>query len=110
MARGPGGSLLVPVVLAFVVGILLYFYWGVSSQLGNLQADNRELKKGLAAARNERDNLHYRLNLLREDLDVALQKKDDLEQRAQEEDARREAAEDKAVSRRTSIDSQHFVF
>ncbi len=98
MARGPGGSLLVPILLAFVVGILLYLYWGVSSQLGDVQADSRGLKRDLAGARNERDNLQYRLNLLREDLDVALQKKDELEGRAQEEEANRQAAEDKVVS------------
>lgn len=89
---------MVPIILAFVVGVLLYLYWGVSSQLGSLQGDNRELKRDLAGARNERDNLQYRLNLLREDLDVALQKRDDLEQRAEEEQGSRREAEDRAVS------------
>ena len=96
MARG-SGSLVIPLLLALVVGILLYFYWGVSTQVHSIRADNNALKRELSNARNERDNLQYRLNLMKEDLDMALQGKEELKQRTQEEREKLEEAEEKLV-------------
>ena len=76
--------MLVPLILAFIIGLLLYFYWGVSSQVHGLRADNSALKRELSNARNERDNLQYRLNLLRDDLDVAVQGKEDAQRRVEQ--------------------------
>ena len=97
MARSGGSSLLIPLILAFIIGLLLYFYWGASSQVVSLKTDNNGLKKELRAARNERDNLQYRLNLLREDLDVALQKKEEADRRFQEEEELVQGADAKIV-------------
>ena len=97
MARGGSGSLVIPLLLAVVVGILLYFYWGVSTQVHSIRADNNGLKRELSNARNERDNLQYRLNLLKEDLEVALQGKEELQRRTQEQSEKAAGAEGKLV-------------
>ena len=96
MARG-SGSLVIPLLLALVVGILLYFYWGVSTQVHSIRTDNNALKRELSNARNERDNLQYRLNLMKEDLEVALQGKEELKQRTQEQSEKAEGVEEKLV-------------
>lgn len=96
MARG-GGSLLFPLVLAFIIGILLYFYWGVSSQLRGLREGDRDLRRELSNARNERDNLQYRYNLLKEDLNVASDGKQEALQRAEEQERNFLESEQKLV-------------
>lgn len=55
------------------------------------------MKKELSNARNERDNVQYRLNLLKEDLEVALQRKEEAERREKEEHQSAEQAKGQLV-------------
>ena len=55
------------------------------------------MKKELSNARNERDNVQYRLNLLKEDLEVALQRKEEAERREKEEHQSAEQAKGRVV-------------
>ena len=55
------------------------------STCASLRTDNQVMKKELSNARNERDNIQYRLNLLKEDLELAVQRKEEAERKEKEE-------------------------
>ena len=74
MARGNPGSLLVPLVLAVLVALLLYFYWGASSELRGLRSKKIDLDRDVLAARSELENLQYQFKLIKEDMDSASSK------------------------------------
>ena len=63
----------------------------------SLRTDNHAMKKELSNARNERDNVQYRLNLLKEDLEVALQRKEEADRREKEEHESAELAKGQLV-------------
>ena len=55
------------------------------------------MKKELSSARNERDNIQYRLNLLKEDLELAVQRKEEAERKEKEEHESAEQAKGQLV-------------
>ena len=55
------------------------------------------MKKELSSARNERDNIQYRLNLLKEDLELAVQRKEEAERKEKEEHESAEQARGQLV-------------
>lgn len=79
MARSHAGSLLVPLVLAVLIAILMYFYWGASSELRGLRTKKVDLDRDMMTVRSDRDNLQYQLSLLKQDLDTASKKQEELE-------------------------------
>ena len=79
MARSHAGSLLVPLVLAVLIAILMYFYWGASSELRGLRSKKADLDRDIITARGDRDNLQYQLSLLKQDVETASKKQEELE-------------------------------
>ena len=63
----------------------------------SLRTDNQVMKKELSSARNERDNIQYRLNLLKEDLELAVQRKEEAERKEKEEHESAEQARGQLV-------------
>ncbi|CAI8004016.1 hypothetical protein GBAR_LOCUS3814 [Geodia barretti] len=74
------------VVLSSCVGGLLYVYWRQCVELRGLRSANGQLRHELTSSRGDRDQVQFRLNLLREDLGAVQQAREEGEQRVQELD------------------------
>lgn len=62
-------------LLAFVLGILLFLYLGASSHAEQLAVENRRLKRELLNTHNDKNKGVYKLNLVRDDLEEAVRVK-----------------------------------
>lgn len=86
------------VFLSLCLGVLIYLYWRESDELEKSRVANKQLQKELTASRGERDQLQFRLNLLREDLDSAQRAQGESEKRVQELDEQLQEEQGKLVS------------
>ena len=93
---------LLPVGISLALGVAIFMYWSASSQLQEIRQSNRALKRELTSSRSERDNVQYRLNLVKSDLEQAVRNKEESERRAQELDEQLQEERGKLVSGRGS--------
>ena len=96
---GMSPRLLVLLALSSCLGALLYLYWRESCELRNSLLANRQLQKELTSSRSERDQVQFRLNLLREDVESAQRAHEESERRAQGLDEQLQEEQGKLVSR-----------
>ena len=89
---------LLPVVLSLFLGALLYLYWRESSELHQSRLTNNQLQRELTASRSERDQVQFRLNLLRDDLESAQRSREESERHMQEIDEQLQEERGKLVS------------
>lgn len=90
---------LASVALSLCLGAVLFLYWRESSQLQDSRLSNRQLERALTSSRSERDQVQFRLNLLREDVETAQQAREESERRVQELDEQLQEERGKLVSR-----------
>ena len=90
--------LLLPVLVSLCLGVLLYLYWRESDELEKSRLAYKQLQKELTASRGERDQLQFRLNLVREDLDSSQLGQEESEKHAQELDEQLQEEQGKLVS------------
>ena len=82
-------NVIIPLVLAFAVGVLVYLYGTSKSQFHSAEEELKEIKKDLADARGEKESLRYELDTLTDELEQLSKDKKEALQRA-------EAAEENA--------------
>lgn len=90
---------LISVALSLCLGAALFLYWKETSQLQESRLANRQLKRELTSSRGERDQVQFKLNLLREDLESAQRARDESERRVQELDEQLQEERGKLVRR-----------
>lgn len=90
--------LFVPVVLSLCLGVLIYLYWREGDELQSSRTANKQLQKELTLSRGERDQLQFKFNLLREDVESAQQAHEESERRVQELDEQLQEELGKLVS------------
>lgn len=88
---------LVPVVLSLCLGAVLFLYWRESSQLQDSRLALRQLKRELTSSRGERDQVQFKLNLLREDVESAQREREESERHLQELDEQLQEEQGKLV-------------
>ena len=91
---------LLPVALSLCLGAAFFLYWRESGQLQTSRHSHRLLQRELTASRSERDQVQFRLNLLREDLEAAQQAREEGERRVQELDEQLQEERGKLVRER----------
>lgn len=74
------------VVLSSSLGGLFYVYWKQCGELRELSSARGQLQQELTSSRAERDQVQFKLNLVREDLGAVQQAREEGERRAQELD------------------------
>ena len=77
---------LVPGILSLCLGALLYIYWRESAELHDSRLANKQLQKELTSSRSERDQVQFRLNLLRDDVASAQRAREESDRHVQELD------------------------
>ena len=77
---------LVPVGLSLCLGALLYIYWRESAELYASRLVSKQLQKELTSSRSERDQVQFRLNLLRDDVASVQQAREESDRHVQELD------------------------
>ena len=82
-------NVIIPLVLAFAIGVLVYLYGTSNSQFHEVEQELKEIKKDLADARSEKESLRYELDTLTDELEQLSKDKKEALQRA-------EAAEENA--------------
>ena len=94
----PSLRLLASVVMCSCLGGLACVYWRQSCELHALRLSESQLRKELTSSRGERDQVQFKLNLLREDLGAVQQAREESERRAQELDDQLQEERGKLVS------------
>lgn len=88
---------LVPVALSLCLGAALFLYWRESSQLQDSRLALRQLKRELTSSRGERDQVQFKLNLLREDVESTQRELEESERHLQELDEQLQEEQGKLV-------------
>ena len=83
MARNFNASVIIPLVLAFGVGVMVYLYGTARSQYNSVEEELKEIKKDLADARSEKESLRYELDTLTDQLEQISKDKTEALQRAE---------------------------
>ena len=73
--RQLNASLLVPLVLSFAIGVLIYLYVTSRSQHKTVLSDYKDLQRSLSDLRSERDSLQYDLNTAKDENNRAVKEK-----------------------------------
>ena len=76
-------GVVIPIVLAFGVGVLVYLYTTSRSQYNGIVQDLKDLKKELANVRSEKETLQYDLNTNKDELERVLKAKGEALERAE---------------------------
>ncbi len=83
MVRSLNANVIVPLVLAFAIGVLVYLYGTTKSQLKSAEEELKEIRKDLADARSEKESLRYELDTLTDELEQLSKDKKEALQRAE---------------------------
>lgn len=95
-------NVIIPLVLAFAIGVLVYLYGTSNSQFHDAEQELKEIKKDLADARSEKESLRYELDTLTDELEQLSKDKKEALQRA-------EAAEENAHKAQNDMVGTHSI-
>ena len=101
-ARPLNVGIVVPLLLAFAVGVLVYLYGSARSQYSSAALEVKGLYKDLAVVRSEKESLQFELNTERDQLERASKEKNRVLERA-------ENAEDKVQQVQAELVSTVYV-
>ena len=69
VCRNVNAGVVIPLVLAFGIGVLVYLYGTSRSQHNILVGDMKELQKEMANVRSEKESLQHDLNTIKDELE-----------------------------------------
>ena len=69
VCRNVNAGVVIPLVLAFAIGVLVYLYGTSRSQYNILVGDMKEFQKDLANVRSEKESLQHELNTIKDELE-----------------------------------------
>ena len=90
--------LLVPLSLSLCLGAVIFLYWRDRHELHSSRLVNEQLQRELTLSRGERDQVQFRLNLLRDESSNTQQAYEESERRVQELDEQVQEEQGKLVS------------
>lgn len=97
VCRNVNAGVVVPLVLAFGIGVLVYLYTTSRSQYNILLEDMKELQKDLANARSEKESLQYELNTNKDELERVLKAKGEALERVERAEVKANEADEEMV-------------
>ena len=93
VCRNVNAGVVVPLVLAFGLGILVYLYSTSRSQYNILLGDMKELQKDLANVRSEKESLRHELNTNKDELERVLKAKGEALERLESAEGKADQAD-----------------
>lgn len=93
---GVNAGVIIPLILAFGIGVLVYLYGTSKSQYNSVVEEFKEFKKELANVRSSKESLQYELNTVKDELERSLKDKSEALEKA-------DNAEEKALQANVDV-------